>query len=353
MAEDSHPPELLSLFCGAGGMDIGFDRAGFETALAYDIRPFSVASWNKNNATGQAIVKDIRQLTLDEIDEDYGDEFRPSGVIGGPPCQGFSVANKNGHALDPRNELVSHFFDVALDLHNRSALDFILMENVPAIAGSRGGDVIARQTEKLKRAGFEVQTTVLNAVDFGVAQSRRRFFLLASNSDFSKALTLPAPKSDKTYKTVKDVLHGLPDPTYFNRALSADTITHHQNHWCMTPKSSKFFDGTLTPGFKALRSFRTLDWDEPSYTASYGNREVHVHPNGKRRLSVFEAMLLQGFDPSHVLTGTLSQQITQVSEAVPPPFAEAIATNIRAQILSNQNYMASKSEVFCAAHQAR
>ena len=100
----------------------------------------------------------------------------------------------------------------------------------------------------------------------------------------------------------------------------------------MNPKSRKFFDGSLTPGHSSGRCFKTLAWDSLSFTVAYGHREVHVHPDGHRRLSVLEAMKLQGFPDKYVLEGTLSAQIDQVSEAVPPPLAEAVATSIRAML---------------------
>ena len=100
----------------------------------------------------------------------------------------------------------------------------------------------------------------------------------------------------------------------------------------MMPKSHKFFDGSLKEGHTSTRSFKTLAWNKPSVTASYGHREVHVHPEGTRRLSVFEAMKIQGFPRDYVLEGTLSAQIDQVSEAVPPPLAEAVAVSIRSAL---------------------
>ena len=78
------------------------------------------------------------------------------------------------------------------------------------------------------------------------------------------------------------------------------------------------------------RSFRTLSWNEPSWTVAYGHREVHVHPDGKRRLSMLEALLLQGFPARYELRGTLTDQIRQVSDSVPPPLAAALATGLRA-----------------------
>jgi DNA (cytosine-5)-methyltransferase 1 len=93
----------------------------------------------------------------------------------------------------------------------------------------------------------------------------------------------------------------------------------------MVPKSPKFTSNKPSTG----RSFKRLDWDTVSPTVAYGHREIHVHPDGGRRLSVYEAMLLQGFPHDYQLIGSLSSQITQISNAVPPPVAEAIATSIK------------------------
>jgi DNA (cytosine-5)-methyltransferase 1 len=121
------------------------------------------------------------------------------------------------------------------------------------------------------------------------------------------------------------VIGELPEPMRFARGHSPSEFGLPANHWCMNPRSPKF--GADAASGKG-RSFRRLDWDKPSWTVAYGNREVHVHPNGKRRLSVYEAMLLQGFPTSYELRGTLSDQIRLVSDAVPPPLAQAIATSV-------------------------
>lgn len=326
--------ELLSLFCGCGGMDLGFEQAGFRTSLAYDRREPGLKSWQNNRSFGKAVNRDISKITLKQIDEDYGSEFSPTGVIGGPPCQGFSVANRYGSADDPRNKLVAKFFNIALRLHKRSPLSFIVMENVPAIQGIRGGGILEKQKAKLKRNGFSVYDKVLDAQEFGVAQRRRRLFLVAINKSITKSETWDFPDTFKKKKTVRDVIEKLPEPIYFDRSVTPETIPFHPNHWCMKPKSPKFFSGELKEGFVAKRSFKTLSWDKPSYTASYGNREVHIHPDGHRRLSVYEAMKIQGFDKKYKLSGTMSDQITQVSEAVPPPLAAVVAKKIHELVVS-------------------
>ena len=333
---------LLSLFSGCGGLDLGFEQVGFQTALAYDIRTPSIASWNENFQSGVAINRDIKNLTVEQIYADYGKVFRPNGVIGGPPCQGFSLANRAGDLDDPRNKLVERFFDIIIQLHKRSPLDFFVMENVPAIVGKRGGDIIKVQATRLSQYGFRVSHTVLDAVDFGVPQSRKRFFIVGVRKELAPLEDWIAPEPFPNRSSVRDAIGHLPEPLFYNRTVSREDIPFHPNHWCMQPKSSKFDSGELSEGYVDKRSFKTLKWDAPSYTAAYGNREVHVHPSCKRRLSVLEAMIIQGFPTSFELLGTLSEQITQVSEAVPPPLAKAVAASVREYMVQskiNLNHM--------------
>lgn len=335
VSADQGISNLLSLFCGCGGLDAGFEEAGFKTDLAYDRRTQSVRSWRRNFGD-RAHVRDIWDLTLDDLDADHGSRFTPVGVIGGPPCQGFSKANRGASADDPRNALVARFFDLALQLHARSGLQFIVMENVAEILGVRGGGIVDLQIDRLEAAGFNVSTIVLNAQDYDVPQSRRRMFLVAVNPAHSKT-PWSAPSPSKSRLNVRDAISHLSEPAYWSRQLANSEKPEHPNHWCMAPKSKKFFSGELVEGSAASRSFKTLAWDRPSYTVAYGNREVHIHPNCHRRLSVYEAMLLQGFPDSFELLGSLSDQIKQVSEAVPPPLAKAIGLSVKAA-LQGQTY---------------
>ncbi len=321
-------PTLLSLFCGCGGLDLGFEQVGFTTGLAYDQRADAVSSWNRNRNFKSARTWDVRQLSLDALDLHYGCEFLPAGVIGGPPCQGFSLANRRGHRDDPRNDLAYVFVKLALDLHKRQPLNFVVIENVPAVVGKRGGSLIDDIRNELNSAEFDVRQIVLDAAHYGVPQRRKRFFLIATNNHTRTRPWMPPKRSTKNF-TVRDAIFNLPEPQFYN-GKQTPLSDVHQNHWCMVPKSKKFQTGELIEGYKEKRSFKTLSWDEPSYTVSYGNREVHIHPAGKRRLSVFEALLLQGFPSSFCLDGTLSSQITQVSEAVPPPLARAVAESVAA-----------------------
>lgn len=324
-------PLLLSLFSGCGGLDLGFEQAGYSIGLAYDLRSPAIASYNSNRKMKSGHVADVTKLTISKLDNHFGEEFRPEGVIGGPPCQSFSRGNVRKSDDDPRRKMVSTFFALALDLHRkRGGLKFIVMENVPEVESADSGRLLGHEISKLERAGFFVSKSVLNARHYGVAQNRRRLFLVALHTDYYGSAWAPPPKS-KSELNVEDVIGGLDDPVPFAKSCTVNVFPEHPNHWCMTPKSRKFLDRTLEPGQTAGRSFKTLSWNKPSYTVSYGHREVHVHPNCDRRLSVFEAMMLQGFPKSYVLQGTMSDQFSQVSEAVPPPLAKMIAKSIPTQ----------------------
>ncbi|MCY4460482.1 MAG: DNA cytosine methyltransferase [Albidovulum sp.] len=322
---------LLSLCAGCGGLDLGFERAGFRIGLAYDIRPYSIRSWNRNRAvSNRGLVADIQTISFADIDRHHGKKFVPSGVIGGPPCQSFSRANRSPKPDDPRSKLVSRFFTLALRFHrHRGPLDFILMENVPALKKFRNGRLLEREIERLEQNGFDVIVFFADAAAHSVPQYRRRLFLLAFPSCASSMTRWTSPDGTGQRKTVADAIRNLPSPAFFSVGLDKSEIPLHENHWCMMPRSPKFTDGILTEGKTSVRSFKTLAWNKPSVTASYGHREIHVHPNGTRRLSVFEAMKIQGFPDDYVLEGTLSAQVDQVSEAVPPPLAEAVAHSIR------------------------
>lgn len=336
-------PMILSLFSGCGGLDLGFEMSGFHTGLAFDLRSAAINSHNHNRGHKPAHQTDITKLKLDDLDRIFGTKFDPVGVVGGPPCQSFSRANSNRKCDDPRTKLVRKFFNFALRVHrSRSGLDFIVMENVIEVAKADKGRLLKREIDRLEMEGFDVFIEETNAVNFGVPQSRKRLFLIAINSERSSCVW-PGLQKVSSLKNVRDVIFGLAEPVNFSEFKKGQRPSEHSNHLCMTPKSKKFFDGSLGTARSSGKSFKVLDWDKPSYTVSYGHREVHVHPSGHRRLSVYEAMLLQGFPNEFELLGNLSDQISQVSEAVPPPLAKAIAGAIQ-EMMNYENFSSKLSK---------
>lgn len=333
---------LLSLFCGAGGLDLGFERAGYAIGLAFDLRRDSVASYNRNR-TGAAVARcgDVRLLTLEELDRYYDLPFEPEGVIGGPPCQSFSRANSSpDDETDPRHTLPLAFADLVCTLNQRSPVRFFVLENVTGLCSPKHEHRFSELKARLAGAGFTVGEAVLNAKDFCTPQSRERLFLVGLNKILfgGRAWVPPMPTTTEADDlTVRGSIGKLPEPVLFRRGLDPGSFPVHPNHWCMMPRSEKFTrSGALRPGDGRNRSFKTLAWDQPSLTVAYGHREVHIHPGCKRRLSVYEALRLQGFPHDYVLEGSLSSQIVQVSEAVPPALAEGVAASVRSQTTADR-----------------
>lgn len=329
---------LLSLFCGAGGLDLGFEAAGYEIGLAFDLRKDSVASYNHNRkGPDHGHVGDVSKLTLPELDRLYGATFEPEGIIGGPPCQSFSRANTVYLEADPRHSLPLAYAALLKSLNQRKPVKFFVMENVTGLMSDRHAHRLRRIERAFEDAGFSLSRAVLLATDYATPQIRERLFVVGLNRDlYGEAAWSPPAKvlsSDGRQPDVRSAIGDLPDATFFDRDLKPSDIAHHPNHWCMRPKSPKFTTpGALRPGDGRNRSFKTLAWESPSPTVAYGHREVHIHPDCHRRLSVYEAMLLQGFPKTYELLGSLSSQIVQVSEAVPPPVASAVAVSVRTRV---------------------
>lgn len=329
---------LLSLFCGAGGFDLGFEEAGYDVGLAFDLRADSVASYNRyRKEAGNAFVQDVAKLTPAKLDKLYGRRFAPEGLIGGPPCQSFSRANTVYLDADPRHSLPLAYAKLLKGLNQRDPVKFFVMENVTGLMSDRHAGRLRRMETQFSDAGFMVSKAVLLATDYETPQIRERLFMVGLNRDlYGNAVWAPPAKvvpPDGRRPSVRAAIGDLPNPTLFERHLKPEDIAFHPNHWCMRPKSAKFTTpGALKQGDGRNRSFKTLAWDAPSLTVAYGHREVHVHPDCGRRLSVYEAMLLQGFPKDYELVGTLSSQIVQVSEAVPPPLARAVARSVRSLV---------------------
>lgn len=329
------PAELatVSLFCGCGGLDEGFRRAGFKPILAIDADRAACRSFELNHKGCRVLTSDLTAADpgylLDRLAE-LPLAAAPVGVVGGPPCQAFSRGNVNKRPTDPRRLLPAVYARALGQLRKKYEIDFFVFENVVGLRHQDHEKVFSALKRLFRRAGFRIFEDELDAVEFGVPQTRKRFFVVGFNRQKFPNLQFSFPLAAFTaHRTVRDVIGGLPGPAIFERGMSTDDIPYHPNHWCMKPHSKRFSNGSLRGGSSAGRPFRVLDWDKPSWTVAYGNREVHVHPSRKRRLSVFEAMQLQGFPRAYQLAGTLSDQIRQVSDAVPPSLGEALALAVR------------------------
>lgn len=322
--------ELLSLFCGSGGLDEGFKSAGFHTRLAFDNDQECVNTFVLNHPNATVRKQDVRRLTLPYLDKLAGGTFRPFGVIGGPPCQSFSISNVHQRDDDIRHSLPEAYACLLKRLNERSPISFFVFENVPGLLGKKHRHRYEKFKRMFEKAGFKLFEDLLDAKYYGVPQERLRLFIIGINKKLYPGVRWQSPPGEEEIRTVEDTILGLPEPVMNGAATNPDNFPVHPNHWCMVPRSKKFrAPGMLKEGQAFGRSFRTLCWKEPSWTVAYGHREVHVHPDGHRRLSLYEAMLLQSFPKTYRLTGNISAQIRLVSDAVPPRLAQHIALQIR------------------------
>jgi len=355
---------LISLFCGPGGLDEGFKQAGFITKVAVDIDRAALLTHQRNHPEARHYALDLScSYAAVEIFRQWQTWFAedtPVGIIGGPPCQSFSVGNASEARLtDPRNKLPRAYARIIAELNElfKRKISFFVFENVLPIKKSQA---YMDFKDEVAKAGFVVFEQELNAVDFGVPQERKRLFIVGINGErhkrlASKGFSFPIGYSCRL--PCGPILQGIDhEPVIANSGLTPEEIAQvagHPNHWCMEPTSPRFrakivrkqldngkpyaivqVDESKPPTLRKMngKSFKILDPARPSYTIAYGHREVHFHPNEHRRLSVYEAMLLQGFPRDYQFVGSLSDQIRLVSEVVPPPVARALAVAIREQL---------------------
>lgn len=325
-------PKIVSLFSGAGGLDLGFKQAGFTVSVALDSSEAAIKTHQRNFPRTKAVVADLLDLQPEGVVAQVRERIPPGeriAVIGGPPCQGFSRANTGSQTTDPRNQMPTLYLKIVEALRRVYTVEFIVLENVLGIRDKKHVETYKALLVGIGTLGFEITEKELCALDFGVPQNRRRIVL--SGMRKGQHYSHVKPRKRKGLKTVRDAIGGLKAPAFFKRGLTPEDIPIHPNHWTMQPKSPRFNDpeGEAKVDVNERRSFKRVLWNEPSRTIAFGHREIHIHPSGRRRLSIYEALLLQGFPESFVLEGNLSEQVEQVSNAVPPPLGRAVALAVK------------------------
>ena len=330
--------KFISLFSGAGGLDLGFEQAGFKPIIAYDNYSAAINTYNNNREGNIAKQVNLSEISATQIINDVKavsgfDHIH--GVVGGPPCQYFSMGNRSRKDNDPRRKLPITYAEILKMINQEFSLDFFIFENVFGLAQPAHKDDFQAILSFLRDAGFLISYAILDAYNFGVPQFRKRVFIIGWNSKQYPNANYEFPDGTPSGLSVRDRIGGLEEPQYFKRNLDPKTFPEHPNHWTMNPRSPKFNNLPHPSESNGSRSFKRLSWDKPSYTVAYGNNEIHIHPEGHRRLSLYEAMLLQGFPSNYELRGHLSEQVTLISDAVPPPLAFVLANSIKNFIEEN------------------
>jgi len=305
------PLSVISLFSGAGGADLGFIKAGFRIIWAIDNFTEAVATYRKNIGN-HILEKNIEDVRAEDIPD-------ATVVIGGFPCQGFSVANTQRSDCDVRNKLYLHFVRIVT---SKKPICFVA-ENVPGIISLNKGAVFSKIKEDFSNAGYDVRHFILNAADYGVPQKRRRVFIVGFRKDVKVNWGLfPPPTTHaehdickQRWKTVGEAFKNIPDP---------DLPNNIPNH--TYSKYKLRFNNHL--------GHRIIDPDKPAPTVTArgdtrGGVVVLHHPSNKRRMSVRELATVQDFPIDFEFVGNMSRAYTQIGNAVPPGLARAVALSVR------------------------
>ncbi|SER31434.1 DNA (cytosine-5)-methyltransferase 1 [Granulicatella balaenopterae] len=346
---------VLSLFSGAGGMDLGFQGDFDFLGTHYEKNPFSLVFANdifkqaadvyEDNFNHQVERRSVDELTFDEIDHQIEkntnkpiSEVPIDVILGGFPCQTFSYAGKRGGLSDPRGQLYRHMIRI-IEHYNPK---MFIAENVDGIRNSRKndkGDKIERSAldiilDDFDKAGYNVQYNVLNSADYGVPQTRRRVIIMGIRKDLGDISDqfYPAVSFDETglftgkmWKTSKDGIDDIWDK------VNSPTIA---NHTTRDISKAKFYPGKRTQGNNKIDANRPA----PTIRAEHhGNIEAHYRSydgfepddmQGWRRLSVRECARLQSFPDSFIFTTSASSAYKAIGNAVPPVMAWNIARSV-------------------------
>lgn len=318
----------IDLFSGSGGFSLGFDNRGFKNIFSIDIEPSFCETYKYNFPNHNLIEKDICQLSDEEIK--YLKEVDDIDVvIGGPPCQGFSIAGNIGRKFidDPRNQLFKEFVRVVKVLKPK----FFVMENVARLYNHNKGETRKEIINDFEKLGYKVECKILNSADYGVPQIRKRVIFIGAR--YNQKIEFPIKTTDK-YLTVKEALNNYP-------ILSAGEESIIPNHVAMAhsiqmlEKMSYISDGgnrdeiplKLRPKSGDVRKYIRYKSDEPSVCVTGDMRKI-FHYEQNRALTVRELAKLQSYPDDFIFKGTKISQQQQVGNSVPPKMAEAIASAI-------------------------
>ncbi len=367
----AHKIPILSFYSGGGFMDMGFEKAGFEIVWTNEVdevfvklHEAGITSWRKARGNGiKAVIfnkKSITEVSAEKIVEEAFPEVKPEdfGIIGGPPCQDFTINGNMEGFKGERGKLTVVFFDRILELRPT----FFVMENVTGLTRSNSTkDHMQKLIRRLEKEYF-VDHKTLNALDFGVPQYRERVFFIGIRKDkldeaiVNKSLgewfTFPvnkkyngaatkykwstAIKFGKKLKKPKDLPLELCVESClvpFRAMKDIPNAKEYFNLYVKEAKLNKIGEGeTNRPSFKRLHRFKY------SPTACYGNNEVHLHPYRNRRLSVRETLRIQGVEDSYVLPADLplTKKFKMIGNGVPVPLAEAVANAVKDFIKVNK-----------------
>jgi DNA (cytosine-5)-methyltransferase 1 len=352
---------VIDLFCGCGGFSKGFQQAGFRICFGIDLWNDATTTYKHNFSDAVTLNEDITKVTGDEIIKQIG--IRKDDVdviIGGPPCQGFSVSGKR-LLDDPRNELYKSFVSIVASIQPK----FFVMENVPGLIRLFDGKVKEQVIEDFINIGYSVSTQILSADNYGVPQQRKRVFFVGINKEKVKSISLfefpPAITGNGTsvpaltcWEAISD-LDFVPDDVVLGESIDYQLPPQSEYQKKMRAGSNKLLNHSITLHTAKTKSiinlvpdggnYKTLpeelwqtrkvniawtrmDSSKPCFTIDTGHNH-HFHYRANRVPTVRESARIQSFPDTFEFIGIKTSQLKQVGNAVPPLLAEAIALQIK------------------------
>lgn len=327
---------IISLFSGAGGLDLGFEKAGFKVVVANEFDKNICPTYRYNHPNTKLIEGDIRKID----DTLFPDDI--IGIIGGPPCQSWSKAGSMRGIEDLRGQL---FYDYIRIIKTKKPL-FFVAENVSGMLAKRHKESVDEFIQLFKEIGYDVYLKLLNASDFQVPQDRERVFFIGFRKDLNITdFEFPNTIEDKVF--LKDIIWDLKD----NAIPGLDKNKTNGNNCNFL--NHEYFIGSFSTIFMSRNRVRS--WEEPAFTIQASGRQCQLHPQapkmikvekdkqifvpGKehlyRRLSIRECARIQGFpDDFKFIYENLNDGYKMIGNAVPVNLAYHIAKQIKKYLLT-------------------
>lgn len=331
---------IISLFSGCGGLDLGFEKAGFEIPVANEFDKTIFETFKINHPHTKLIEGDVRQITKNDIEKYLGDD-NIDGIIGGPPCQSWSEAGALRGIEDARGKLFFEYIRILKEFKPK----FFLAENVSGMLANRHSEAVKNIIFMFDEAGYDVSLTLVNAKNYSIAQERKRVFFIGFRKDLNIKFNFPkgSTEEDETKLTLRDVIWDLKDS-----AVPALSRNYHNPE---SINNNEYFVGEYSPIFMSRN--RVKDWSEQAFTIQASGRQSQLHPSapkmvkvGKdkcefvkdkkdlyRRLTVREAARIQGFpDSFKFIYENVDNGYKMIGNAVPVHLAYEIACAIKKEL---------------------
>lgn len=327
---------VISLFSGCGGLDLGFEKAGFDIPVANEFDSKIWETFKANHPKTNLIEGDIRNISKEDISQYLNGKI--DGIIGGPPCQSWSEAGSLKGIEDDRGKLFFDYIRILKEFKPK----FFLAENVSGMLANRHSDAVKNILSLFDDAGYDVSLTLVNAKDYGVAQERKRVFYIGFRKDLGINFEFPKGSTEDDDKkiTLRDVIWDLQET-----AVPAGPKNHHNPN---AINNNEYFVGAYSTIFMSRN--RVKSWDEQGYTVQASGRQCQLHPQapkmvkvgtndcrfveGKedlyRRMTIREVARVQGFpdDFKFIYTDT-NMGYKMIGNAVPVNLAYEIACGIK------------------------